>query len=318
MSCPEGYPFSDGNRISQNTCYKECPEKDITNETGTKTGKIKPDANIHMGDQQTECQYTKKNKIICNNTTNTCYGYHINTTLKDTVSEAELKTACISNVMSFSDEKGTGFTVHNDSNNKYYQTCIEANKHFEKTGTKCGQDYGGCHSDSVPCGSKLGGCNGSIENYAKWQNNQWNYSECTCKNDAPADISHGKGKLECGYVSGTSADTNWSSSSCTVYELSTCNAGYCQTNTGENKCNDIPAGYYSEGENISCEQCPIGSTSAGKTDATDITNCYITRGNGKSCDGAKDATCFCDNSGENGAERCFTLPGTGIIKYFGN
>jgi len=289
QSCPSTHPKSAAGATTEGNCYKQCAEEEppfVANGKMTYEAKT-----IYLYDHDQNCPYT----IECNNSTDICNGYHLTSDNRCILNNAP----CIASVQNGK----IGVMYWDLANNRWNTTCYV---------TKCQPGYNvagsdphncatetlhiGTSCDSELCSDILGNCtDGDIS--GKWTWN-WtdgsyikNFSECICSSDKTID--HGQGKKSCTHKSDIGIATQWE---CTNM-VDKCDAGYCETDGNPGTCSAVSAGYYSATGATKCSPCPAGSTSAGRAAA--ITDCYITS-----------ETQFCDETGN-----CFTLPGTGQIKY---
>lgn len=222
----------------------------------------------------------------------------------------EFKKDCYNKCMNFiTDESyyaidSASFYAYYDTNCQYTADHLACNPGYAKNPQISSNDKVTTDNNkniclqNIPCDkAKLPLCsygNGKINGTANAkQDTSWDYSRCTCT-IANAFIANGTATKECKYNKTNWQDTN----DCTIKEVTSCDAGYCQTDDDAKACAQAPKGYYSPDKSMPCKKCPIGSTTDGG--AKNITDCYITSGT--------DGTKFCDNQ-----NNCFTLPGTDKI-----
>lgn len=298
QTCPTYDEGSQGQSAEGSTtkeqCYRPCPP--ISIEHGTKNAEnAKENYDINT-EQYPTCKY---NIITCDNESDQCNGFHY-----------DAKTAsCIANNQDCQSGKYTGVKFWQADDNNYsscYITNCGEDKHLEDLHSICGFTYGNdCAANRGECNKKFSCDNGEVTGNYSWVD-QYRFDDCLCVQDT--DIENGKGEKMCHLEPGSNANKyTWSTTNCTT-QVSSCNSGFCVNDANPNACLAALPGYYHDNSNTKeCTACPRGATS--EQGATNIDQCYLTRGEGRN------VTQFCDDVG------CFTIPVTNdiaTIPYIGS
>ena len=216
------------------------------------------------------CAYTNANNITCDASgAPTCsnHGFHLSGTSVSTYSCVSnvSNTGCTGDSLKF--YTGSGFSEC------YVKNCQNSNYQFIPKQT-CGSiQYGICKSTTISCdsgdaqsnGLDRSKCVGTISGDARYDNNTYDFSTCTCVFNI-ANFANGTATRTCNFTSNGDNITACST------EINSCDTGFCSANN--TTCDNIPAGYYSVGTAVECTKCPYGATSDGGTNASGASSCY--------------------------------------------